>query len=175
MENTWIAALQRFFRQNDEDGLAGNKSIIQGKSTANQRIKAFWSKLKQGAGGWWVNFFKDLCDSGIYRDHDPLHWECLKLCFIKVIREELYSMVSLWNTKRIEFEGTERGVIGGKPDVMFFLPDVYGTRNYLIRTEERDVRICQELYGQQSHDYSVEIEDLVEMFLPGYFHCGLSQ
>ena len=40
-ENTWIATLQKFFRRNDEDGLAGNKSIIQWKSTANQRMKHF--------------------------------------------------------------------------------------------------------------------------------------
>ena len=51
---------------------------------------------------------------------------------------------------------------------MIFLPDVYATRNYLIRTEERDVRICQEMYGQQSRDYSLEIEDLAEMISPGY-------
>jgi hypothetical protein len=167
-ENTWIAVLQKFFRRNDEDGLAGNNSIIQGKSTANQRIEAFWSKLKQGAGGWWVNFFKDLRDSGIYRDHDQLHRECLKLCFMKVLRQELYSMASLWNTKRIEVKGTDLGVVGGKPDVMFFLPEVYTTRSYLIRTDERDVRICQELYSRQSRDYSEEIEDLAEIISPGY-------
>ena len=167
-ENTWIAVLQKFFRRNDEDGLAGNNSIIQGKSTANQRIEAFWSKLKQGAGGWWVHFFKDLRDSGIYRDHDQLHRECLKLCFMKVLRQELYSIASLWNTKRIEVKGTDLGVVGGKPDVMFFLPEVYTTRSYLIRTDERDVRICQELYSRQSRDYSEEIEDLAEIISPGY-------
>ena len=168
-ENTWIATLQKFFRRNDEDGLAGNKSIIQGKSTANQRIEAFWSNLKKGAGGgWWVNFFKDLKDFGIYRDHDPLHRECLKLCFMKVLRHALYSVASFWNTKRIEVRRNESGVIGGKPDVMFFLPEVYLTTNYLIRTDERDVRICKELYGQECRDYSAEIEALVETISPGY-------
>jgi hypothetical protein len=66
---------------------------------------------------------------------------------MKVLRQELYSMASLWNTKRIEVKGTELGVVGGKPDVMFFLPEVYTTRSSLIRTGERDVRICQELYS----------------------------
>ncbi len=100
-ENTRIAVLQKMFRMNDRDGLACDKSNIQGKSTANQRIEAFWSKLKQGGGGWWVNFFKDLRDSGIYRDHDPLHRECLELCFMNVLRQELYSVAKLWNTKRL--------------------------------------------------------------------------
>ena len=108
--------MQKFFRHNDEDGLAGNKSIIQGKSTANQRIEAFWSNLKKGAGGWWVNFFKDLRDFGIYRDHDLPHRECLKLCFMKVLRQELFSVASLWNTKGIEVGRNESGMIGGKPE-----------------------------------------------------------
>ncbi|CAB4006115.1 Hypothetical predicted protein [Paramuricea clavata] len=42
------------------------------------------------------------------------------------------------------------------------------TRSYLIRTDKRDVRICQELYSQQSCDYSEEIEDLAEIISPGY-------
>ncbi len=167
-ENTWIAVLQKMFRMNDRDGLAGDKSNIQGKSTANQRIEEFWSKLKQGGGGWWVNFFKDLRDSGIYRDHDPLHRECLKLCFMNVLRQELYSVAKLWNTKRLEVKRNEVDVFGGKPDVMFFLPAVYSTRSYLVKTDERDVRICKDLYTQQRRDYSVEIEDLVAAIVPGY-------
>ena len=63
------------------DWLAGNKSIIQGKITGNQRIEAFWSKLRRGGGGWWVNYFKDLRDSGTLGDYGPRHGECLKLCF----------------------------------------------------------------------------------------------
>ena len=167
-ENIWIATLQKFFRRNDAGGLAGHKSIIQGKSTANQRIEAFWSKLKQGAGGWWVNFFKDLRDSGIYQDHDPLHRECLKLCFMNLIRQEMYSLVSLWNTKRIEVKGNDLGVIGGKPDVMFFLPEAYTTRSYLVRTDDRDVRICKNLYSTPSRDFSAEVEALAEAISPGY-------
>ena len=167
-ENSMVAVLQQLFRNNDRDGLAGNKSIIQGKSTANQRIEAFWSKLRQGGGGWWINFFKDLRDSGTYRDHCPVHRECLKFCFMPVIRQELYSLVELWNTKRIEVKKGEVDVIRGKPDVMFFLPEVYSTRCYLVGTDERVVRICKDLYTQQCYDCSPEIEALAQIIEPGY-------
>ena len=167
-ENAMVAVLQKLFRRNDRDTLAGDKSIIQGKSTANQRIEAFWSKLKQGGGGWWVNFFKDLRDSGIYMDHNPVHRECLKLCFMPVIRRELYSLAELWNTKRIEVKRGQVDVIGGKPDVLFFLPDVYSTRSYLVRTDERDVRVCKNLYTRQCRDCCPEIEALAETIVPGY-------
>ena len=62
--------MQRLLRMDQNDNLAGFKSFIEGKSSANQRIESYWSKLRQGGGGWWINFFKDLRDSGVYADHD---------------------------------------------------------------------------------------------------------
>ena len=165
-ENTLIATIQKMFRSDDRDGLAGGKSFIQGKSTANQRIEAFWSKLRQGCGGWWMNFFKDLRDSGTYKDYDLLHRECLKFCFMPVLRQELYSVAKLWNTHQIRVKRGEADVPGGKPDLMFFLPEVYSSKNYLVRKDERDVIICKDLYAQQCRDYSVEIEALAEIVLP---------
>ena len=35
-ENVNIAAMQRFFRINDNDSMAGQKSFLYGRSTANQ-------------------------------------------------------------------------------------------------------------------------------------------
>ena len=63
-ENIWISVMQRLLRMDQNDNLAGFKSFIEGKSSANQRIESYWSKLRQGGGGWWINFFKDLRDSG---------------------------------------------------------------------------------------------------------------
>ena len=115
--------MQKLLRRNNADNLAGGNSVIQGKSSANQRIEA--SKLRSG-GGWWINFFKDLRDSGIYIDHDTLHRECLKFCFMPILRNELYSIAKLWNIKAIQVKKNAE-VLGGKPDVMFFLPEVYST------------------------------------------------
>ena len=167
-ENSMVAVLQQLFRNNGTDRLAGNRSIFQGKSTANQRIDALWSKLRQSCGGWWISFFKDLRGRGIYRDHCPVHRKCLKLCFMPVIRPELYSLVELWNTKRIEVKKGEVGVIKGKPDVMFFLPEIYSTRSYLVGTDERDVKICKQLYTRQCRDFNPEIEGLAEIIDCGY-------
>ena len=44
-ENVSVAAIQRFFRRADDDGLAGEKSFLYGKSVSNQRIEAWWSYL----------------------------------------------------------------------------------------------------------------------------------
>ena len=87
---------------NQGDNLAGHNSFIQGKSSANQRIESYWSKLRQEGSGWWMDFFKDLQDSGIFRDHDPLHHECLRFCFMNVLRKELHDVAKLWNFKAIQ-------------------------------------------------------------------------
>ena len=73
---------------------------VKGRSSGNQRIEAWWSKLREGGGGWWINLFKDLCDSGNFRE-TRLHKECLKFCFLPLLRHELY----LHRTKHQESAG----------------------------------------------------------------------
>ena len=88
-ENVVMRDLQQLFRWNNEDDLAGSKSFIQGKSSSNQRIESWWSKLREGGGGWWMNFFKDIRDSGFNLD-DPVISEFLKFCFMPSLRKELF-------------------------------------------------------------------------------------
>ena len=47
-ENIIIGVLPQFFRWHDDDAFAGSKSFVQGKSSGNQRIEAWWSKLREG-------------------------------------------------------------------------------------------------------------------------------
>jgi hypothetical protein len=49
---------------------------------------------------------------------------------------------------------------------MYFLPDVYGKKNYLVPTNENDVEMCRFLYGEMRHDYSIEFENLVNHLMP---------
>ena len=55
-----IAAAQRFFRRSSSDEFSGEKCFMYGKSTSNQRIEAWWGRLKQGCAEWWIQFFKFL-------------------------------------------------------------------------------------------------------------------
>ena len=121
-ENTIMGNLQRFFRWHNPDDFAVSASFLAGKSCGNQRIEAWWSKFREGGGAWWMNLFKDLRDTGFYRD-DCLIKECLKFCFLPVIRRELRLVVELWNTHNIQRQ-TRCEVEGGKPHVMFFTPEM---------------------------------------------------
>lgn len=165
-ENTVIGALQQFFRWYNVDNFAGNESFVKGKSTGNQRIEAWWSKHRQRGGGWWINLFKDLRDAGLYTDN-PITKECLKFCFLPIIRRELQLVVELWNTHNIQRQRRSE-VEGGKPDVMFFTPQIYGTHSYLVNVNMEDVNACKELYIDNCVDYSEEMEELVRTIKPDY-------
>ncbi|KAJ7322020.1 hypothetical protein OS493_033416 [Desmophyllum pertusum] len=165
-ENTIIGNLQQFFRWYDDDDFAGSKSFVQGKSSANQRIESWWSKFQKGGGGWWINLFKDLRDCGLYRD-DYLTKECLKFCFLPILRQELHLVVELWNTHNIQRQ--KRGEVeGGKPDIMFFTPEIYGTHSYLVNVDIEDVNACKEMYAESCVDYNEDLEELVRLVKPDY-------
>jgi hypothetical protein len=95
-----VAAIQRFFRDDSHDSFAGYKSFMYGRSVANQRIEAWWSQLRRKCAGWWINHFKDLRDSGVFCDANIIHTECLKCCYMPVLRNELQRAARHWNTHR---------------------------------------------------------------------------
>ena len=71
----------------------------------------------------------------------------------------------MWNVKAIQVK-SNTGLHGGKPDIMYFFPEVCNKTNYLVPVNQNDVMICKNLYGQSASDYSVEFEDLVNLILP---------
>ena len=65
------------------------KSHRYGPSTGNQRIEAWWTHLRRSRLTWWINFFKDLVDRGIFLTGDVLHGECIWFCFAELIQHDL--------------------------------------------------------------------------------------
>ena len=103
-ENGLMADMQTLLRMlsnTDNQNEGHQRYVIMGKNSANQRIEAFWSKLRRGGSGWWMNFFKDLRDSEVFDDSDPVQCECLKFCFMPVLRRELTLVAQMWNAKDI--------------------------------------------------------------------------
>ena len=84
-ENQVVCFLQSYFRLNDNGG--GQKSFIFGKSCHNQRIEFYWSILRKQFNDWFMGIFNDLRDSGRYDESDPLHRECLRYCFTRLLRK----------------------------------------------------------------------------------------
>ena len=77
-----------------------------------------------------MNLFKDLRDTGFYRD-DYLTKECLKF----------YNSTRIQRQRRCDVEG-------GKPDVMLFTPEVYGKQEYLLNVDKDDIVACKEMCAE---------------------------
>ncbi|CAH3115492.1 unnamed protein product [Porites lobata] len=138
-ENVKVEVLQKFFRANGRDSFSGDKSFMYGKSTANQRIEAWWAYLRHSDMDWWINFFKDLRDSGDFKDYNQVHIECLRFCFMRVIQAELDRVAQHWNLHRIRSQHNVESP-PGRPDTLFFLPELEGTSSYLHPVSESDLK-----------------------------------
>ena len=124
-ENVKVAGIQRFFRRDCNDSLSGSKSFMYGKSSSNQRIEAWWGQLRRNCVEWWINHFKDLRDLGLYCDGYVVHVECLKFCYMRLIRDELQRAAIQWNLHRIR-PSTNPNSPPGRPNTLYFMPSLVG-------------------------------------------------
>ena len=108
--------LQVFFT-GDED------SYIYACSTRNQRIEAYWSRLKKFRLNWWINFFSNMVENGLFRPQMSTHQECLLFCFLPILQVELNLFLKTWNTRQVR---QSAAAPGGKPDMLFHVPSSIG-------------------------------------------------
>lgn len=140
-ENTTLKYLHPF--------LANDRAacVILGKSTANQRIEAWWCTLWKSLANWWMNLFKDLRDMNLYNDSLAVHVECLKFCFMNVIQSDLQAFMKQWNCHWIRRQHNCE-LPTGKPDVMYHAPQTFGTHSYKVDIDKHDAERCRLMFGK---------------------------
>ncbi|CAG9773254.1 unnamed protein product [Ceutorhynchus assimilis] len=106
-------------------------AFIYGTSPANQRIEAWWAILRKHHAQFWLNMFNQLKDDGLF-DGSLLDKSLTQLCFPKLIQEELDIVVEEWNFHRIA-GSRNRIAPRGRPFLMYYMPQIYGTYDYLCR------------------------------------------
>lgn len=163
-ENSVVCLLQQFFRNDATDPFARSRSVIVGKSTSNQRIERWWGTLRQQGIQWWMNFFKDLRDSGRYNELDPIHCENLKFCFMHLIQTNLDRIAQQWNVHDIRSQH-HAGVQYGKPDVMYFLPEMFDSHDYGTVINKRDARCCKNMHTIPKRNFD-EFNELAHLLKP---------
>ena len=122
-ENTYVAGIQRFLRNDSCDSFFKDKSFMYGRSISNQQIEALWSQLRRRCASWWMEHFKELRGSGLYCDSNPVHVDCLRFCYMGLIRDELHRFARLWNNHRIR-PAINCASPSGRPDLLYYLPEV---------------------------------------------------
>ncbi|KAL3973486.1 ADP-sugar pyrophosphatase / 8-oxo-dGDP phosphatase / ADP-D-ribose pyrophosphorylase [Sarotherodon galilaeus] len=105
------------------------KSYLEGASTstANQRIEYWWRFLRSQCLEFWLSLFADIRDNG-YKTSFSF--------------DELDDAAQVWNTHSIR-PSKNINIPSGRPNVMYTLPELYGTRDFLCPTEEEHVYLCK--------------------------------
>ena len=93
-ENIYCQDLQVYFTVEEE-------SFLYASSTRNQRIEAFWSRLKRYKLSWWIDFFIDMIINGIFKPDNNLHEELLFCAFIPILQKELNEFLMAWNSRNV--------------------------------------------------------------------------
>lgn len=151
-ENVNVALVQRFMRRNHNDNCAGYDSFKYMKSTSNQRIEAFWSQLRRSCTNFWINFFRDLLDSGHYDNSDPIHKDCVLFVFGDLVERNLLLFRDTWNSHRIRPSAVTDRIVrpAGVPNILYFAPEMSNINalNYKLPLCNADVTVT-EVYASE--------------------------
>ena len=166
-----MAAMQCTFQQ-DAD------AHKYGSSPANQRIEGWWSFYRKNRSGWWIDFFKSLMEQEIFNPGDEIQMACLWFCFAQLLQDDLDKVKEHWNTHLIR--GSRHDTISGRPDELFFLPELHGGEDDLLHPVlDDEIQSIREnlTYEEENTIYQEYFEyvlDNTELQLPNSFEEGLS-
>ena len=79
-----------------------------------------------------------------------------------LIQAELDMIAQQWNAHVIRAQKSSY-IPCGRPDILYFVPKIYGGHNFDHRVDQEDIQICQEPYGSHKRLYSNETDDLVRI------------
>ena len=113
-ENGTMAGLHSFFR-ND---LNSHRYVT---SPQNQRIEGWWSCFCRTSANWWINQFKDLCDSGTVDLTVQVEKELLWFCYAELLQRYLNDVQFHWNSYYIRH--SRHKTTPGRPDSLHYLPE----------------------------------------------------
>ena len=157
-ENIYCEDLQVFFT-NDAD------SFRYGRSTANQRIEAYWSRLKKFRLCWWIQYFTDMFQLGLYKPYLSTHKEALLFCFMPAIQRELNEFMATWNARRVRQSASAPG---GKANILFSMPRAFGFEDQGIQVNPNDIRVAEDALGIKQHPVWID-KDIYEL-ITCYLH-----
>lgn len=152
-EHALIEPIHTYLRYVDIRDGAINSFFIT-TSPQNQWIEAYWSILQRDRIGWLKSFLIDLADLELFFADDPVQLDCIRFCFINLIRKDLYSIQSDWNTHIIS--RSRCGRVTGRPDTLYFLPHIKNKENYSLQVDVEEI--------EEFHHVTSQLRDVSEEF-----------
>ena len=93
-----------------------------------------------------------MVDLELFDPYDPVQVDCLRFCFIELLREEVKEVATAWNQHKISHR--RNGGPTRRSDIMFFLPHIYDTIDHLQYVSDEDIDELQGVIGQLPDNFS---------------------
>ena len=167
-ENSLVRSLHIALRMDHDDSLSGYRSFRYGRSTANQRVECFWSQLRRMVTHFWITYFKDMRDSGVFDTSNPVHVECIRFCFTQLLQADMDRAAQMWNNHTIRRQNNAK-CPSGKPNMMYHLPGCFGTtdqsKSILFGDDEIDEVAAQYCESYPQYGCSDTFTDIVRIII----------
>ena len=100
-------------------------------------------------------------DNDLLDTSDQVTLDCLRYCFMEIIRNDLKSIKNDWNNYLIS--KSRNGGLSGRPNCMFFLPHLYDSENFLAPLDKEGINEFHPILYHDLKDYSDEFAELVRI------------
>ena len=113
---------------------------------------------------WWRDFFSDLSAMDMIDKSLPIIQDCLRYCFIHLIRNDLDEFTKRLNTHLIA-ESKGAIVPNGRPNCLYHLPHLYHTESFSKQVDFDTLEQFDHLNAEMRDDTSEEFDELADLIL----------
>lgn len=106
----------------------------------------------------WINYFKDLIDTGILDTSNRLHTECLWFCFSDILQKELDEVKESWNSHYVR--ASRHYTYHGIPNKLYFTPESVGIDDHVELCAPSDISAVEnEVDAPATDDLSTNYQE----------------
>lgn len=101
---------------------------------------------------------------GIIDTSSDLHLYCVQFCYLNLLQQELFTIMKLWNTHHIRRTQSMMSP-NGKPDVMYYMPEIYGAQDHIQPADANDVEFLSGLLTRDIPECNDNAKELFTILL----------
>ncbi|KAI4829487.1 hypothetical protein KUCAC02_023527 [Chaenocephalus aceratus] len=141
-EQVSVEEMQMFLQRNHPESFAGERSVLCGRSTANQRIEGWWGTLRRQSAHFWMNLFQTLLEDGHFTG-DFLDISLIQFCYLNLVQDELDEEVNTCSSHTIRPRSAD-DTASGRPVITYSFPEWPSAEDRLKAVAMEEVNLCLE-------------------------------
>ena len=100
-----------------------------------------------------------MVDLEVFDSSEPTLLDCIRFYFMGILRKELTDIANEWNCHLLS--PNRHSTPSGKPEVIYFLPHLYGTTDHIISIKTAETDECVDITSAVPSDFSDEFGEFV--------------